>query len=59
MRTNVQIEAELNEQEIQISLIVRHWSTLFPSGKLPTPMPSLFGSLSVENGSIGVGLSVT
>ena len=38
MRTSAQIEAELNEQEIQITLIVRHWSTLFPSGKLPTPM---------------------
>jgi hypothetical protein len=38
MRTSGQIEAELNEQEIQISLIVRHWSTLFPSSKQPTPM---------------------
>jgi len=38
MRTSTQIEAELDEQQLQISLIVRHWSTLFPSGKLPTPM---------------------
>jgi hypothetical protein len=38
MRTSTQISAELDEQEIQVSLIVRHWSTLFPSGKAPTPM---------------------
>ena len=38
MRTSEEIRTELDAQEIQISLIVRHWSTLFPSGKLPTPM---------------------